>query len=322
MRLIYSQTSEDMRLFHQQTMDLMREFSATPNPINYHILYEYVLGDNSALKEAVNKIRHKKEKWTDITGIRFTEQYFKENEREIISCEQNFIKNINHLSHKIHEHMDSHFELADDLDKNPNKASVIAMLLKKANRNISQDIRMSSQHIQATKSKLIKHKQQSLTDMVTGLHNEHHLREFLPYIIKRNRSMGKTLVLALMDIDQFSAYNDQHGHQVADALLQAYADVLRSLGEGTHAWRISADEFLLTIVVNNPNEIKELLGNIYQKISSLKMNSLTTKDEIKQQPVTMVVDLVHHNFETTLNRLTKLLKENHNQSKLIFSDDI
>lgn len=325
MRLIYSQNAEDMAVYHQQTLALMNELQAQPNPINYHVLYEYILGENQQLVEEVNKLRQKKEQWSDITGIRLVENYFKEDEREVIGCEQAFIKNINLLSHKMHKHMQDYFDLASELERNPNKTSIIVRQLSKANRAISQDIRLTTQRIQTTKAKLIKHKRNNLTDAITGLHNEHHSREFLPYILKRNDAMGKSSVLALINTHALLTKENQRSYHTVDAFLQGYAKILRSLGKGTHAWRISDDEFLLTLVINNANEIKALSSDIYQKIASLSINEmddLATSTNDAQQPISMAVGLAKNNFETTLNELTDLINNSPNKNQLLFLDDL
>lgn len=319
MRLAYLQPYEEMQQHHQHALELMREFAANPNPINYHLFYEYSLGENTQLVETINRMRSKQELWSDILGIRLTETFFREKEREIIHCEQEFIATVHELTENIDQHMNTHFDIAQELENNPNNAKLIALQLKKASRLLSKDVRNNSQRLQATRARLVHHKQTTMTDMVTRLHNELHLKEFLPLIIKRNRSMGKHIACALMDIDQFSHYNEQHGHHLADSLLRSYAKVLQSLGEGTHAWRISADEFLLTMVINDQREIKTLISDVYKKVASLQFKATKDHAAIGQQPVTMVVDLIKDNFESTLNELTDLLNTNKNQGKLIFS---
>jgi len=54
--------------------------------------------------------------------------------------------------------------------------------------------------------------------------------------------------VVVIDLDEFKAYNDQHGHEAGDALLMTFADSLRaSISHRDKAFRIGGDEFLLLL---------------------------------------------------------------------------
>jgi diguanylate cyclase (GGDEF)-like protein len=67
----------------------------------------------------------------------------------------------------------------------------------------------------------------SLEDALTGVHNRRHLDAQLALEWQRWQRFGHTLTVALLDIDNFKAVNDTHGHVVGDAVLRALAGHLR-----------------------------------------------------------------------------------------------
>ena len=79
----------------------------------------------------------------------------------------------------------------------------------------------------------------SESDPLTGLLNRRALEARFPEYCAK----GFNLV-AVLDLDHFKAINDEHGHQIGDAVLKATADALRLDGD-VRAFRIGGEEFLL-----------------------------------------------------------------------------
>jgi diguanylate cyclase (GGDEF)-like protein len=70
-------------------------------------------------------------------------------------------------------------------------------------------------------------RRQATTDELTGLSNHRHFQEVLEREVQRARRTGLPLSLVLLDVDDFKRFNDQHGHQCGDRVLQAVGAVLR-----------------------------------------------------------------------------------------------
>jgi len=66
-------------------------------------------------------------------------------------------------------------------------------------------------------------------DPLTGLHNRRHLVEHFTDLLDDTRRSGSTLAVALFDVDRFKRINDNFGHLVGDAVLLAFAELLRDL---------------------------------------------------------------------------------------------
>nr|WP_145548846.1 diguanylate cyclase [Variovorax boronicumulans] len=83
-------------------------------------------------------------------------------------------------------------------------------------------------------------------DALTGLLNRTGLQDWL----RLHQSHGDPTQIALLciDLDRFKPVNDQHGHPVGDALLQAFAQRLRHIVRPTDAVvRMGGDEFAVVL---------------------------------------------------------------------------
>ncbi len=82
------------------------------------------------------------------------------------------------------------------------------------------------------------------TDPLTGLLNHRAFHARLDEEIARAGRGGQPLALLLVDLDDFRAINNTHGHQAGDRALAAIAAALRgSLRAGDSAGRLGGDEF-------------------------------------------------------------------------------
>lgn len=76
--------------------------------------------------------------------------------------------------------------------------------------------------------------------------------------------------LIIADVDHFKYYNDNHGHDIGDRVLQAVADsIRRHVREGDQVFRIGGDEFVV-LLKNKADEdaIPELVRQINERLSS------------------------------------------------------
>ncbi len=73
-------------------------------------------------------------------------------------------------------------------------------------------------------------------DELTGLPHRRALNEQL-------LSLGNRYALAMVDIDRFKQFNDTHGHDVGDQVLQMIGKKIRKVGGGGKAFRYGGEEF-------------------------------------------------------------------------------
>lgn len=70
-------------------------------------------------------------------------------------------------------------------------------------------------------------KELSERDELTGAHNRRHLLGTLELEISRAQRFRAPFSLAIIDLDHFKRFNDEHGHQAGDEILRGFCDLVR-----------------------------------------------------------------------------------------------
>lgn len=86
------------------------------------------------------------------------------------------------------------------------------------------------------------------TDALTGLPNRRKSTESMEVLLRMARRLRQPLSLCVMDVDNFKAINDGHGHAAGDAVLRGVGAAMRSSFRGEDAIaRWGGDEFVVAM---------------------------------------------------------------------------
>lgn len=125
-----------------------------------------------------------------------------------------------------------------------------------------------SQHIEALESL-------GRTDSLTGLPNRRSLEERLDIERTIAGRREEPLSLAMIDLDDFKAYNDAHGHQAGDELLQRFAIALRATVRASDfVARYGGEEFCLLLPNTAVSGADALLDQMRSTLRSLPLSDL------------------------------------------------
>jgi diguanylate cyclase len=87
-----------------------------------------------------------------------------------------------------------------------------------------------------------------VTDSLTGLSNRLRLRDAMSRAAERSSRIGVPMAVLLIDLDRLKEINDTLGHNTGDAMLAAFADVLRTSVRPTDTpARLGGDEFAVVL---------------------------------------------------------------------------
>jgi len=85
-------------------------------------------------------------------------------------------------------------------------------------------------------------------DTLTGLPNRLLFADRLHHAMLQSHRRGRMVAVAYLDLDGFKEVNDNHGHDVGDALLVALAECMKTaLREGDTLARLGGDEFVAVL---------------------------------------------------------------------------
>ena len=91
-------------------------------------------------------------------------------------------------------------------------------------------------------------KNQSIRDPQTGLFNRRYMEDSLIRELSRAERTGKTVVVAMVDIDHFKKLNDTYGHTAADAVLREWSEILKAKFRGSDiVCRYGGEEFVIIL---------------------------------------------------------------------------
>jgi diguanylate cyclase (GGDEF)-like protein len=87
-------------------------------------------------------------------------------------------------------------------------------------------------------------REQTIRDPLTGLFNRRYMEETMTLEIARAARSGAPLSLVMCDVDHFKRFNDDHGHDAGDAVLQAVAAEMKNrFRDGDVVCRFGGEEF-------------------------------------------------------------------------------
>jgi two-component system cell cycle response regulator len=86
----------------------------------------------------------------------------------------------------------------------------------------------------------------AVTDELTGLYNRRYFDRHLSIMLEKAREQGRDMAVMLIDMDFFKSVNDNHGHDIGDAVLKEFAQRLRRNIRGVDlACRFGGEEFVV-----------------------------------------------------------------------------
>src|ERR1700735_144841 len=117
---------------------------------------------------------------------------------------------------------------------------------------------LSEQQIQAEVFRRL-----ALFDPLTGLYNRRFGAERLRSEIARAERKGLTMIVVLLDLNDFKKINDKHGHPAGDEVLKEFAKCLTSSTRGSDlAVRWGGDEFMLLLLDCEIDQLSVVLSRL------------------------------------------------------------
>jgi len=140
-------------------------------------------------------------------------------------------------------------------------------------------------------------------DTLTGLLTQRAFREYLKEAVEKNHDGA----LAFMDLDNFKAFNAEHGHAYGDALLKQVAETLSSnMRPGDLLGRYGGDEFI-AYLPGTTSETALILMEEIRKLIEETVFLLRVQQKYLRARITLTVGIAVHpiHAETDIELLRK-----------------
>lgn len=108
-------------------------------------------------------------------------------------------------------------------------------------------------------------------DELSGLLNRREFNRIVGYEINRAYREKKTLMLVILDLDEFKKYNDKYGHPAGDIVITKVGQLLTSLSRRTneHAFRTGGEEFAFVSTCESRQEGIRFCQSLCEEIQKL-----------------------------------------------------
>jgi diguanylate cyclase (GGDEF)-like protein len=117
-------------------------------------------------------------------------------------------------------------------------------------------------------------RESALKDPLTGLYNRRFLQDHANHIISGTLRRKKCLGMIMGDLDYFKQVNDQHGHDVGDAVLKETAHlILKGVREADIVLRFGGEEFFVLLTDIAPGDAYLVAEKIRQSFDDHKFQT-------------------------------------------------
>ncbi|WP_192576491.1 sensor domain-containing diguanylate cyclase [Halomonas lysinitropha] len=115
------------------------------------------------------------------------------------------------------------------------------------------------------------------TDMLTGVLNRRAFFDAGEAVRARAARQGRSVPLAMLDLDHFKRINDAHGHAVGDLTLQAFATTCRDcLRPYDLLARLGGEEFVVMLVDTLPEDAWSVLDRLRAEVEAIEIEIADT----------------------------------------------
>lgn len=150
---------------------------------------------------------------------------------------------------------------------------VVGELLS-ANNQLVCDLEQSRSELAERMDELNEHRQQALTDQLTGLPNRRAFDSRLRDTAEAWRKRQSAATLLMIDVDHFKQFNDTHGHPAGDLALQTVAKALRSaLRNHDHVARYGGEEFVAILPFTTLENALPAVNKALRAVNSTTINT-------------------------------------------------
>ncbi|MGR9043830.1 MAG: GGDEF domain-containing protein [Gammaproteobacteria bacterium] len=252
--------------------------SISPNPVNYTVCYEYVVGSNSKLIAAIDALIKENHTFDSETGLRLYKQYIcdgalesfekinQDLQRLIVHTTDSVASTSRQASKAGHSFEEKAISIQSSSNLNEIKHIITEIVSETKNlaylsQSLKSDLDEAHEEMEQLRKELLVVKHAAALDALTGLFNRGSFDQMISKIIEQ--SSHTKACLSLLDLDHFKRINDNYGHLIGDEVLKFTASILTKLTEKEHfVARYGGEELAIIMPDTSLNKALEISENI------------------------------------------------------------
>lgn len=301
---------EQAAKFAEKAHEAMYEHGVPPTPSNFAVWYHYFSGRFPDLTRTIEIHIANKRSFDAALNRELHDRFF---------GSENEANNIRQISSQIEstlgDVLDRMGEVGADADRYGNVLAevsseidgadssgvqkIVAKLVAETQRMAEQNdslkgkLESSSLEINQLREDLANVRQEALTDALTGIANRKMFDNTLHECANAARENGLPLSLMLLDIDHFKKFNDTHGHQIGDKVLQLVAHTLTQCVKGRDLpARYGGEEFAVILPQTSLEDATTLADQVRLTVAQRKIVRKSTGQDLGT--ITMSIGVSHY----------------------------
>lgn len=281
----------------EKALRSMEEQLVPLTPHNFHVWFNYWLGEPPVLKRAIDIVIGNKRKFDAATNHGLYANYIgsKASDEAVAHKVSQQLHSVlasarQFLSTAIDEnrsHMAAISDVTDQTDAGTDPKILIQSLIDELNKAATRAAKLEASfqekqpELDTIRDSLAKSEERARTDTLTGLANRRAFDEFLRTTQAAAMEKGEPFCTLLIDVDHFKRFNDDFGHEVGDQVLKLLAKLLSErLREGDLPARYGGEELAVVLPGASLAAASEVGERIRRAVSEGQITRRSTGEKL------------------------------------------
>lgn len=249
----------------REAIPRMSKLDIPLTPENYHVWYEYTMGANAELTQAIDKLLSEGKKFTSQVNKELHAAYVVKSQEDMLRAYQadvqklvsNLFEKINGMTRKTRSFSGSLEKYQSALQGEPDIDTVTGLIgnlidetesVIQTNETMESEMASMNQEADSLRQNLQTLNTAAFTDQLTGIPNRRAFDNDLEELYDLYQDEKQIFSILIIDIDFFKKFNDTFGHAVGDRVLTYVAGIIKGGVKGDDkVARYGGEEFVILL---------------------------------------------------------------------------
>lgn len=284
----------------------MTKHRIPPTPLHFTVWYEYHSGREPELIKAMDAMLAANMPFTPDSVLELYEKHLNparlmtasraaaEQLEKVIGKVKNQIDSVEKNTREYGASLASFSNQLDDGTESRKLGGLVDTMqeetqaMRSRNKALEAELAKATAEVKQLRQNFEQARRDALTDPLTGLANRKRFEAALDVLVKAATDRKDTVSLLIIDIDFFKRFNDTHGHQFGDQVLQIVGKTLANNTKGHDvAARYGGEEFAIVLPFTKLEQAYSLGNSIRTAISQIKLQKPDSSNELA--PITVSI---------------------------------